>query len=131
MSPGFASSHFHFLILVLVVSLTLPALRAQHDDDEQIPVPSEQAVPEQVIQYRTPDLEQENLPHKFYEHFDDELLFNRRWIKSQATKSESQESQYDGEWGLVPSHVRVPGQLLQKLIICIPVSNMTCTCGCR
>ena len=113
MSPGSASSHFHFLILVLVVSLTLPALRAQdEDEDEPISGPEEHAVPEQVIHYTTPDLERDNLPHKFYEHFDDELLFNRRWVKSQATKSESEEFKYDGEWGLVPSHVRVPGELL-------------------
>lgn len=113
MSAGAASSKFRFLILTLVVVLTLSPVRTQDDEDEDEPISAqdERPVPEQVIQYSTPDLERDNLPHKFYEHFDDELLFNRRWIKSQATKSDSEEFQYDGEWAIVPSHDRVSGEL--------------------
>lgn len=94
---------FRFFVL-LILSLTLSPSRGADEDAEPVTVPQQ----EQVIKYSTPDLE--NLPHKFYEHFDDELLFNQRWIKSQATKSESEDFQYDGEWGLVSSHDRVPGQ---------------------
>jgi hypothetical protein len=116
---------FRFTIL-LIVCLTLPAaLHADEEEtsDEPVPVPQEPV----TIRYTTPDLE--DLPHKFYEHFDDELLFNQRWVKSQATKSESEDLQYDGEWGLVPSHDRVPGQysLLLFYVLC---ERITCLFVC-
>lgn len=65
---------------------------------------------DQEIVYVTPDLDAESLPYFLYEHFDDELAFNSKWTQSKATKAESEEFVYDGEWSLTPSHSRLKGK---------------------
>lgn len=62
------------------------------------------------IEYASPQLDRENLPYFLYEHFDEEEAYNRKWVKSKATKSESKDMKYDGEWGLTESHSRVKGK---------------------
>lgn len=111
---GSNAAHSGLLLIgILVSAALLPVVVRADDDPDDEPISAMDDMPDvPVLQYTTPDLDQEDLPYKLYEHFDDELLFNKRWIRSQATKSDSEEFQYDGEWDLVPSHVRVPGESL-------------------
>lgn len=81
------------------------------DTEEEI-VSSEEVSPprdDHDIVYNTPNLDAESLPYFLYEHFDDELAFNGQWTQSKATKAESEEFVYDGEWSLSPSHSRLKG----------------------
>ena len=112
--PRAAAAFTCFLLLSLLIATSINAgVRASEDEESTVEtgdsVTTDEQVPPAPVRYSTPDLEQENLSFKLYEHFDDELLFNRRWVRSKATKSDSQDFQYDGEWALLPSHDRVPG----------------------
>ena len=73
------------------------------------PVISEAVQDDVVINYSTPNLDADNLQYFLYESFDDELAFNNRWTQSKATKAESQEFKYDGEWALAPAHSSIKG----------------------
>lgn len=76
---------------------------------EEVPSTSSASDADQEIIYETPNLDAESLPYFLYEHFDDELAFNSKWTQSKATKAESEEFVYDGEWSLTPSHSRLKG----------------------
>ena len=54
---------------------------------------------DQSILYSTPNIDN----YYIYEHFDDSEDFSQRWIRSEASKSDSQEFQYSGEWALTPT----------------------------
>lgn len=70
-----------------------------------------------VITYTPLNLDNENLAYFLYESFDDELAFNNRWTQSKATKAESQEFKYDGEWAVGPSHSKIKGEMIMHLNI--------------
>lgn len=109
------------MLIALVASLSLvvlvdgrkkakevvPEVKADDEDSEEVVVDKE--LPDE-IEYSSPQLDRENLPYFLYEHFDDEEAFNRKWIRSKATKSESEDQKYDGEWVLTESHSRVKGK---------------------
>ena len=113
-------SSLAFFLVISLALLDVPGrvVRAHEEDEEEVVIeesPAASAGPS-VISYTTPDLDKDHLPYKLYEHFDDESAFTSRWIRSKATKSESEEFQYDGEWGLVPSHTRVAGESHSSLV---------------
>lgn len=115
---------------LLVVSIALSALLghayAQGDDSEvhvdevvdDAGPETDDKVPEEIV-YSTLQLDEESSPF-LYEHFDDDALFKSRWVKSRATKSDSQDLKYDGDWELTESHSRLKGTLYcspRKLLI--------------
>lgn len=57
--------------------------------------------------YITPDIELDK--YYLYEHFDDNRQYTERWIKSLASKSNSKEAKYDGEWAYVNAHPKLKG----------------------
>lgn len=73
------------------------------DLDADVSVESEQeeatAAEEEEVSYASP------IPPRyvhFVEHFDDPAAFERRWVRSQAKKDDTDEdiAKYDGEWGI-------------------------------
>lgn len=110
------------LVLVLLVLVSYSTCRTDADPEalaEEISIPSEEEIisseeytptsDDHDIIYTTPDLDAESLPYFLFEHFDDELSFNGKWTQSKATKAESEEFVYDGEWSLTPSHSKLKG----------------------
>jgi calnexin len=57
---------------------------------------------EQIL-YSTPNIDN----YYIYEHFDEQLEFNQRWIKSQSSKDS--QLKYDGEWGLTHTQQSIKG----------------------
>ena len=82
------------LILVLFLASVLKA-------EEQTPnvVSVETLKAEDDVAYLTPSAHPDVY---FADHFDDEAMFKKKWIKSQAKKSGAEEAlaKYDGEWSL-------------------------------
>ena len=62
---------------------------------------------DQSILYSTPNIDN----YYIYEHFDDDQDFGSRWIRSQASKADSNEFKYDGEWSLTPTTASLKGLL--------------------
>lgn len=85
-----------------------------HCDDEISPPPDESAAQvESTVHYSTPNLDSDgSFKRHLYESFDDEILFNQKWIQSKATKAESEDLKYDGDWDLVTSHSSIRGESL-------------------
>src|SRR5688500_18966656 len=93
------------LVLALVASTLLARGHAAEDAEADVQVEEEDNANDQLaeptpelpdeIEYTTPQLERDNRPFYLYEHFDDEDAFNKKWIKSKATKADSEDSQYD------------------------------------
>lgn len=111
-------------VLPLVVLALLLTTALAHDEDlpvedAQDAVDKSDDVPtikdDEEIVYHSPQLERQKLPHFLYEHFDDADLFGRQWIKSRATKAESQDMLFDGEWELTQTHSRVVGKCAVEL----------------
>jgi len=104
-------------LILIATLLCLPLLALSQkttvDGDSLIDGAKESSQQQQsdqhTVQYSTLDLDASRHPFFFYEHFDDEITFNQRWTRSQATKSDSQEFQFDGEWTINPSHSKVKG----------------------
>ena len=118
---GAGASFPPLLLLCFLIITSYTCLSDAQVEDEDFDVTSdasddaiveESSSPEEVIKYSTPQLQSDQLSHKLFEHFDDELLFNQRWTKSEATKADSEEHKYDGEWDLIESHVRILGKRL-------------------
>jgi len=57
--------------------------------------------------YITPDVEPKN--YYLFEHFDDEKQYLERWFKSLASKADSKDFKYDGEWSYINSHSKLKG----------------------
>lgn len=97
------------LLLLLVLGIGLSA-RAQSDAGESAESSTEPSLasdsPDFV--YRTPDLELDR--HHLYEHFDDEQLFQQRWVRSKVRLPDSKQPKYDGEWELTDSHGKLKGK---------------------
>ncbi len=75
--------------------------RVEQEFDESI-ISVETIRPEDDVVYITP----ETNPDVFFaEHFDDEDVFERKWIKSQAKKdgTDDEIAKYDGVWSLEPA----------------------------
>ena len=90
------------------------------------PASSEEAVQDVIeepeeIEYSSLNLASSNRNFYLYEHFDDEGIFEKNWIKSEATKSDSQDMLYDGEWGIVDTHSRLKGNCKLKQVSVITV----------
>jgi calnexin len=62
-------------------------------------------VGDQSILYSTPNIDN----YYIYEHFDDDQDFNSRWIRSEASKADSNEFKYDGEWSLTQTTSSLKG----------------------
>ncbi|CAG2113736.1 unnamed protein product, partial [Medioppia subpectinata] len=60
---------------------------------------------DQSILYSTPNIDN----YYIYEHFDDSDDFENRWIRSETSKSDSQELKYDGQWALTPTTTALKG----------------------
>lgn len=60
---------------------------------------------DQSILYSTPNIDN----YYIYEHFDDDQDFGSRWIRSQASKADSNEFKYDGEWSLTQTTASLKG----------------------
>ncbi|XP_015791836.1 calnexin [Tetranychus urticae] len=73
------------------------------------PLPSPSSSEEELIDYQTPDIPLDNV--YLYEPFDDKDSFHKNWVTSKATKSDSEDGKYDGEWEIVPTVERIPGDL--------------------
>ena len=95
------------VIFLFYCSLVFSQAEVASDDDSS-KVTDETTVP--IVHYSTPQLNAESEKHHFYESFDDEIIFNNRWIRSKTTKAESQDLKYDGEWDLVDSHSSIVGK---------------------
>uniref|UniRef100_T1L645 Uncharacterized protein n=1 Tax=Tetranychus urticae TaxID=32264 RepID=T1L645_TETUR len=70
------------------------------------PLPSPSSSEEELIDYQTPDIPLDNV--YLYEPFDDKDSFHKNWVTSKATKSDSEDGKYDGEWEIVPTVERIP-----------------------
>lgn len=113
------------LVLVLLVLVSYSTCRTDADSEaladvaEELSIASDEEISssqeyptvseDHEIVYNTPNLDAESLPYFLFEHFDDELSFNGKWTQSKATKAESEEFVYDGEWSLSPSHSKLKG----------------------
>jgi calnexin len=78
------------------------SVMADDPNDPNVIVSVETVKGEDDIVYLTPDLH----PDVFFaDHFDDEVAFNKKWIKSRAMKAGVSEAiaKYDGEWALEKS----------------------------
>lgn len=79
----------------------------EFDESNEIDKSEEIQLTEEDFIYITPDIEQNK--YYLFEHFDDERQYLERWIKSTATKSNSKDAKYDGEWIYVNSHPKLKG----------------------
>lgn len=78
-------------VFLLCLVLCSGVVRSQDNaDDDGVTVET----PEPQVQYSTPAVGDQHL----YEPFDDEQLFNSRWVKSVSSKDGSADLKYDGEW---------------------------------
>lgn len=113
------------LALLLLVSLLVlngsnasksqpPASSADFDELDQsseLDRSDEAPLTEEDFAYITPDVEREK--YYLFEHFDDQQQYTERWIKSLASKADSKEAKYDGEWSYIESHPKLKGMFLQ------------------
>ncbi|XP_074602752.1 calnexin-like [Brevipalpus obovatus] len=63
---------------------------------------------ERLIDYKTPDVNSQETVH-LYEPFDDDANYKKNWILSKATKAESSDNKYDGQWTRVTTDDRIKG----------------------
>lgn len=93
-------------LTLLLICSSCPSVTSSDDDSPQ----EQPASVETTVHYSTPILDTDGLYKRhFYESFDDEISFNQRWIQSKATKAESEDLKYDGDWDLVASHSSIKG----------------------
>lgn len=78
-------------------------------DDEITSQPSKK-----FIDYKTPDVNSQETVH-LYEPFDDDANYKKNWILSKATKAESSDNKYDGQWTRVTTDDRIKGMLFLEL----------------
>lgn len=107
------------LLIALVASTLLVGIQCDNEEEVDVQVEEEnindqlaEPVPElpDEIEYSSPQLDRENRAYYLYEHFDDPDAFDKKWVRSKATKADSEDSQYDGEWELTETHPRVKGK---------------------
>lgn len=79
------------------------------DQSGELDQSEEVQLTEEDFVYITPDVEREK--YYLFEHFDDKQQYTERWIKSLASKADSKEAKYDGEWSYVESHPKLKGML--------------------
>ena len=60
---------------------------------------------DQAILYATPNIDN----YYIYEHFDDDQDFRSRWVRSEASKADTDEFKYDGEWSLTQTTPSLKG----------------------
>lgn len=106
----------------VILSLVLICLTCSsiHCDDEILNPPDAtvSAQVESTVHYSTPNLDSDGLfKRHLYESFDDEIQFNQKWIQSKATKAESEDLKYDGDWDLVASHSSIRGECPLSLLL--------------
>ncbi|KAF7490969.1 Calnexin [Sarcoptes scabiei] len=81
-----------------ILSILLHVVQCQNENDidgeDKSDIHSQTS---DIIGYVTPDVGDQY----FYESFDDRNKFHLKWIKSIASKSDSSELKYDGEWDIV------------------------------
>ena len=65
----------------------------------------ESSQPSGDVDYQSPSVDGQY----FFEHFDDAQLFSSRWMTSSASKADSSELKYDGEWDRVQSQTQLKG----------------------
>lgn len=68
---------------------------------------------EEFVDYTTPQVDDGQY---FYEHFDDEQSFASKWIKSSASKADSSELKYDGEWSRVATQAQLKGKFRKVML---------------
>lgn len=59
----------------------------------------------EYVDYSSPDIDGQY----FFEHFDDQQVFESRWIQSTAYKADSTVVKYDGEWDRFESQALLKG----------------------
>ena len=77
------------------------------DQSNELDRSEEIQLTEEDFVYITPDVEREK--YYLFEHFDDQQQYTERWIKSLASKADSKEAKYDGEWSYIESHPKLKG----------------------
>lgn len=90
------------LLLGLIAYSPLVWCDESKPNEEEVASPNEQA---QVV-YNTPNVDGQYI----YEHFDDSTLFANKWIKSSASKADSEELKYDGEWERIVTQAPFQGK---------------------
>lgn len=73
--------------------------------DDELSAGSQSSDADQSILYSTPNIDN----YYIYEHFDDDQDFQSRWIRSEASKADSNEFKYDGEWSLTQTTPSLKG----------------------
>ena len=91
---------FHFASLQ--VQEPASSIGGNNDDDLSDQAPSQLA----QVEYSTPNIQGQY----FYEHFDDPDLFSSKWIMSSASKTDSKELKYDGEWTRIETQTPLKGR---------------------
>ena len=108
-------------LFLVFICLTCPSINCEDEILTSSP-DATAAQDESTVHYSTPNLDSDGLfKRHLYESFDDEILFNQRWIQSKATKAESEDLKYDGDWDLVASHSSIRGESLVFLFFFSPL----------
>lgn len=90
-----------------------PEFGDELDQSNELDRSEEVQLTEEDFAYITPDVEREK--YYLFEHFDDQQQYTERWIKSFASKADSKEAKYDGEWSYIESHPKLKGKFFSKL----------------